>query len=742
MSEIIHKLWRKLRPSPKTKSTPQIPSPAKPDHTVKSDAQYLNREISDIQFIQRIVEEADNPGVPLFERVRFLAISVAVLDQFYTVRVAKLSRLVSRRVLVSSIDGLTPEQQLNAIEVRADSLMKMQETIWQSQKTELQAIGISMTEPADLTNEEAAWLTSYFQIQILPVLTPFTLDEEHPFPYIPSGGMCVILQLVDSHILIPVPANLPRFISVMDKNTRYVALEDVLQEMSDLLLPNVTIRSSGTFQILRDNDLAKKERSADLRSIVESGLRKRHKANVIRLKVHELSESNLRFISRHLGLIGDKELEMLEFQRRSVGSRSFIIEAMPGLSQISDLIDNNRFPALAFPPHRPRYPQRMLDHGNDCFKAIKEKDLLVHSPFESFDVVVRFLEQAAVDEKVLSIKQPLYRTSDDSPIVNALVEAAKRGKTVVAVIELEARDNEQSNVAMAKRLEDAGAQILYGIIGLKIHCKLTVITRQEADKLAIYSHFSTGNYHPDNAKTYTDLSFFTNNEPLCRDANRVINYISSESFVAPEVLTMAPFQLREQLYRCIDREIENAQKGARAQIWLKVNSLTDPDLIKRLYNASEAGVDIEIVVRRHCSLRPGVPDMSSRIKVKSIVGRFLEHSRIYCFANGKEMSSESADIYLASADLMERNLDDRVEIMVPLLEATVRKQVLEQIMKANLLDQRQSWLLGEDGEWRRQLEPIEKDQLFCAQTWFTETDSYSGLGSHRHSRMIPEAKHA
>jgi len=755
MSEVINKLWRKIRPVRQQSGRGTSMVVAKPEPTQKllANARYLNREISDIQFIQRVVEEADNKQVPLFERMRFLAISVAVLDQFYTVRVAKLNQLVNRQKLTHSIDGLTPEQQLSAIGVRADSLMNKQQNIWQSQQVELQAIGISITHPSELTPAETVWLQGYFLTRVMPVITPFTLDEEHPFPFIPSGGMCVILQLEDTHILLPLAENLPRFIPLMGQNSRYVLLEDVLQSLSSLLLPGIRVRSSGTFQILRDNDLAKKERSDDLRSIVESGLRKRHKANVIRLKVHELSEANMRFIGGHLGLLDDNELEMLDFQGISLSSSSSIIETLPGLSQVSDLIDSNRFPELVFPNHRVRYPQRMKDHHNDCFAAIREKDLLIHWPFESFDVVVRFLEQAAVDENVLSIKQTLYRTSDDSPIVNALVEAALQGKTVVAVIELEARDNEQSNVALAKRLEGAGAQILYGIVGLKIHCKLTVITRLEANKLAIYTHFGTGNYHPGNAKTYTDLSFFTNDKTLCRDANLILNYITSEAYVAPQSLAMAPFQLRNRIYDCIDTEIENVRAGKPAQIWLKINSLTDPHLIERLYEASEAGVEIDLVIRRHCSLRPGIAGMSSRIRVKSIVGRFLEHSRIYCFANGQDMSANSADIYLASADLMERNLDERVEVMVPLIDITVRRQVLEQIMKANLMDGKQSWYLGEDGEYTRcppgqnlaeenasGESPDNISQLFCAQTWFTKTPSLSGLGSLRSTQFIPEVR--
>jgi polyphosphate kinase len=414
--------------------------------------------------------------------------------------------------------------------------------------------------------------------------------------------------------------------------------------------------------------------------------------------------------------------------------QAFVVTALPGLSQVSQLIDAPRYPDQVFESFKPRYPQRLLDFGNDCFAAISNKDLLVHWPYESFDVLIRFLEQAATDPQVLSIKQTLYRTSDNSPIVNAMVDAASRGKTVTAVIELEARDNEQANVALAKRLEDAGVQIVYGIIGLKIHCKLTIVTRREDDEVVIYSHFGTGNYHPGNARTYTDLSFFTRDTELGTDANKVFNYITSEHFVAPGKIAAAPKQLRRSIFDHIDAEIAHASAGRPAAIWAKVNSLTDPTLIDRLYAASEAGVQIELVIRRHCSLVPGVAGMSSNISVKSIVGRFLEHARIYCFANGSNMASETAAIYLASADWMERNLDERVEVMVPMTDATVRAQVLDQIMRANIKDNKQSWYLQSDGEYLRS--PGTGD--FCAQSYFMQTPNLSGLGSSRSLMTIQE----
>jgi polyphosphate kinase len=738
MSEVIHKIWRRLQGQVTTRR-PQTSTPGSvtPLAVKPPQQRYLNREISDLQFIERVLEEANNTRHPFFERVRFLAISAAVLDQFYTVRVARLHRMAAEYDFSPSPDGLTAPEELSAINTRADSLVAQQQLTWLNHKGEFHDIGIQLLSFKDLSTVDKDWLRSYFTRHILPMVTPFTLDEEHPFPFISSGGICVVLEFEHHHILIPLPGNLSRFIALQGQQTRFITFEEVLLAFGNLMFSGNTLISGGSFQILRDNDLAKQQRSEDLRSMVESGLRLRNKANVIRLKIENLSEANVRFIAFHLGLLSAEAIAELDETTQRALDQAFVVTALPGLSQVSQLVDATRYPGLVFETFKPRYPQRLLDFDNDCFAAINSKDLLVHWPYESFDVIVRFLEQAATDAHVLSIKQTLYRTSDNSPIVNAMVDAASRGKTVTAVIELEARDNEQANVALAKRLEAAGVQIVYGIIGLKIHCKLTIVTRREDDDVAIYSHFGTGNYHPGNARTYTDLSFFTRDMALGIDANQILNYITSEHFVATENIAAAPKQLRQSIYTHIDAEIAHAQAGRPAAIWAKVNSLTDPELIDRLYEASEAGVRIDLIIRRHCSLLPGVPGMSSNITVKSIVGRFLEHARIYCFANGSDMSSDTAAIYLASADWMERNLDERVEVMVPMHDPTVRAQILDQIMRANINDSRQSWYLHPDGEYLRATEADD----FCAQTYFMQTPNLSGLGSSRSSVTIAEPYH-
>ena len=616
--------------------------------------------------------------------------------------------------------------------------MEDQHKIWLTQRQELAEANIHLLGREQLAAEDRSWLQSYFLSHISPVITPFTLDEEHPFPFIPSGGICIVLEYEDQHILVPLPGSLSRFIQLPGEDNRYVAIESIIFEFAHLLFSDTSFQSGGIFQILRDNDLAKQERSDDLRSIVEFGLRMRHKANVIRLKVQNLSEANIRFIASHLGLLSDEDIDLLDQQDELAANLEFICKSVPGLSQASQLINRNLRPDLLFTPYTARYPQRVIDFDHDCFIAITTKDLLVHWPYESFDVVVRFLNQAATDDNVLSIKQTLYRTNDDSPIVNAMVNAATRGKAVIAVIELEARDNEQSNVALAKRLETAGVQIVYGIVGLKIHCKLTVVTRKEGDDTVIYSHFGTGNYHPDNARIYTDLSFFTRDQSLGRDANQVFNYITSERFLPTSQLIVAPRQLRTSLYDLIDAEIKNARDGKPAEIWAKLNSLTDPALIEKLYDASNSGVRIQLIIRRHCCLIPGIEGMSANISVKSIVGRFLEHARVYCFANGHEMGCENAQMYLSSADWMERNLDERVEVMVPLFDKTVRAQLLEQIMHANLKDARQSWLLSSAGEYHR----TEAEMAFCAQSYFMQVPNLSGLGSLREETNIARVEHA
>jgi polyphosphate kinase len=684
-----------------------------------SAKRYLNREISDLQFIERVAQECERTNHPLLERVRFLGIAASVLDQFYTVRVAKLKLASASTQLFLSPDGLTSKQQLEFVNQRCDKLQPLLQSSWANIEILLAEESIEITTLRSLSKPELSWLLDYFNRHVKHVLTPFSLDEEHPFPFVRSGGICTVLELNTNRVLIPLPANLPRFIALPGATTRFVTLESLCQQFWQELFPNQKLVGFGVFQILRDNFLAREERSADLRTMIESGLKSRHKANVTLLKFsQDTSEQTIRFVAKELGMINDEEIEQLELQAQSLGdTHQVYLEPLVGLSDISSLINSTtseRHHNLLFDTYEARYPQLARSNDGDLFKTISSQDLLVHWPYESFDVVKHFLQQASKDPNVLSIKQTLYRTSENSPIVQSLIEAAENGKAVTVVIELEARDNEASNVKLAKRLEDAGAQIVYGIIGLKIHCKATFVSRLENDRLVMYSHFGTGNYHPDTARIYTDLSFFTKNKKACEDISRVFNYLTSNHFVETEHLVVAPVQIRNRLITLIENESLNAEAGKPAAIWIKVNSLTDPQLIDKLYLASEAGVKIELIVRRHCSLIPGVEGLSNNITVRSIVGRFLEHARIYCFANGGEMESESSLVYLASADWMERNFDERVEIMVPLEDKNIRNKVVTEIMGNNIKDNMQSWYLASDGEYY----PDDSQVDFCAQSWF------------------------
>ncbi len=722
MSEMITKLWRRL-PSQKRSKPSRILNDlvATPQHEPlpQGNGRFNNREISDLQFIERVVEEAHNTAHPLLERLRFLAIAASVLDQFYSVRIAKLRRAAKKLDAYITPDGMTPIQQLQVVSARARRLMNTQQATWIEMRELLSAVDIRILEPLELDVDSISWLHHFFKSHVAPVLTPVTIDEEHPFPFITSGGICTILEFADRHILIPLPTALPRFVQLPGEKIRFTRLETLIFRFSSDLFPHDNLHSQGVFQILRDNDLARQERSDDLRSIIELGLKMRHKANTTLLTVEDsMSEASIRFVTKHLGLFSDQEITLFEHQHKPLHETDAVFMArLPGLVTVSKLINptvTNTCHHLLFPPHKPRYPQSFLGSDRNCFTAITQKDVLVHWPFESFDSVVDFLEQAARDPHVLAIKQTLYRTSDDSSVVNALIIAAQAGKAVTTVIELEARENESSNVELAKRMEAAGVQIIYGIVGLKIHCKVTLVVRREGDDTVTYTHFSSGNYHPINARIYTDLSFFTRDKQLCDEANAVFNYVTTGIPIKTEKLIVAPTGLRNRLYALIDNEIAHAQSGRRAQIVIKVNSLTDPHVIERLYLASEAGVEVDLIVRRHCSLRPGVEGLSSRIRVKSIVGRFLEHSRIYVFANGEDIRGDQAIVYFGSPDLMERNLDERVELLIPVEDADIRRRIIGDVIGNNLLDTRQSWMLGSDDQYRRH----EGTAGLCSQSTF------------------------
>ena len=726
MSEVISKLWSRL---PFTSAAGGDAAAAGTDvtqlDTAKSGNDRLfNREISDLLCIDRIMEESANRSHPLLERVRFLAVAADVLDQFFTVRVAKLKRSAAKNDGYVTPDGMTPAQQLLAVRHQSDKLLLAQQDGWVGLQRDLLTHDVLSPDRAQLSGDDLAWLTSYFRSHFLPVLTPYTIDEEHPFPFIASGGLCIILELGIGHILVPLPSNLPRFIAIPGGQHRFISAEMMIHCCWQDLFPDEALRSFGVFQILRDNDLATEERNEDLRAVVEHGLRMRHKANVILLKVSdEMNEAAIQFVCERLGLLTDQEIQFIENRNDSIVSSDFIFRShMVGLSNISEMLDvlSDRLPGFVFPGFEPRSAE-LFEHN--CFAAIRGKDILVHWPYESFNSVLRFLEQSATDPQVVAIKQTLYRIDAESGVVDSLITAASRGKTVLAVIELEVRDNQEANIQLAKRMEAAGVQIVYGIIGLKIHCKATLVVRMEDDEAVLYTHLGSGNYHPSNARMYTDISFFTGDQAIGRDMHLIFNYLTSEKLARLSKLLVAPDYLRQRLAELIDREVSHAMAGRPAHICIKVNSLTDPQMVEQLYHASEAGVEIDLIVRRQCVLRPGVAGLSSRIRVKSVIGRFLEHSRIYLFANGAPLSSQSAEVYFGSPDLMQRNLDERVEILGPVEDNSARELLVNGIMGAYLRDTRQSWFLDGDNVYTRG-----NPEGFCAQTFLMDEGNPCVLG--------------
>lgn len=682
---------------------------------------FFNRELSWLNFNTRVLEEAQNANHPLLERLRFLSISASNLDEFYMVRVAGLKEQVSHGITHLSRDGLTPSEQLEKIHVSAYQLMEKQQQTWFDLKQELEKKSIVIIDTHTLHESDKAWLQEYFFSNIFPTLTPIAIDPAHPFPFLPNLGLAILLTLLQKgdkktlKAVIPLPLNLERFIRLPGNTVRYIMLEDILKIFSAQLFPNCTAKDFGIIRITRDSDLDIEEEAEDLVSLFESAVKQRRRGSVIHLKINKGLSHDLRDFAK--GELHVSESDIVE------------VDGIIGLTSCRELLACGREDFL-FPSFEPRFPERITDFGGDCFAAIQAKDIVVHHPYESFNVVVQFLKQAARDPHVITIKQTLYRTSSDSPIVKALIEAAEAGKSVTAVVELSARFDEEANIRWARDLERAGAQVVFGFVKLKTHAKMSLVIRRTEGGLRSYVHYGTGNYHPVTAKVYSDLSFFTCDPDLCRDASYLFNYLTGYS--PPKQfskIAVAPLSLRNTLMQLIQDEINHAKESRPAYICAKLNSLVDTDIINALYDASEAGVRIDLVIRGICCLRPGIKGLSENIRVKSIVGRFLEHARIFCFGNGHPFPSPHVKVYIASADWMYRNLNRRVEVMVPIENPTVHEQVMGQIMIANLKDEKQSWTLHPDGSYTRQ---STDSNAFCAHDYFIQNPSLSGRGTALH----------
>lgn len=712
-----------LSQNPETKAAPPVRAPV-------PLPRYFNRELSWLAFNWRVLEESCNPAHPLLERLRFVSISASNLDEFFMVRVAGLKAHQLLGVEEQSMDGLTPSQQLAAITAKVDQLVGSQQQIWLDIQASLAEAGMVVVGEEPLEEQAEKWTNDYFRDELFPLLTPQAIDPAHPFPFIPNRGLALIFEMRKGRAqpvreIVMLPAALPRFVRIPGEISRYIALETLVRRNTDYLFPRYQVLRGGAFRVTRDSDIEIEEEAEDLVRYFRTAVKRRRRGRVIRLELEpEMPEGLVNVLFEGLDAANAIVSE----------TRGFL-----GMADLSVLVEEDR-PELKFPPFDPRFPERIREHGGDCFAAIREKDILVHHPYESFEVVVEFIRQAAADPDVVAIKQTLYRAGKQSEIIKALIDAAEAGKSVTAAVELKARFDEEQNLMWAAALERAGVQVVYGFIDWKTHAKVSMVVRREEKGYRTYCHFGTGNYHPVTARVYTDVSYFTADPKVGKDAAKLFNYITG--YVEPrnlKQLVISPQHLRAELLRLIDDEIAAAREGKPAGIWAKLNSVVDPIVIDKLYEASSASVPIDLIVRGICCLRPGVPGLSENIHVKSVVGRFLEHARLWCFANGHELPHPDAKVYMSSADWMERNFDRRIEYMLLIENPTVHAQLLDQVMLANLLDNEQSWRLNGDGSYERlQSKP---GQAFNLHNYFMSNPSLSGRGQAlKKGRRVPKLR--
>ena len=696
------------------------------------ESPYFNRELSWLQFNQRVLAEAGNEAYPLLERLRFLSISGSNLDEFMMIRVAGLVGQVQRGLATPSIDGRSPSQQLAAIREKLVELSQRQQKLWRALREALAEADIHVADEQRVKPAAHKWLKAFFLNEILPIITPQALDPAHPFPFVQNEGMGLLFTLTRDETaeqiieMVLIPSALPRFVRVPDEVTGaegalYISIASLIQRYAEALFPGFTIQGDGLFRVLRDSDIEIAEEAEDLVRTFRSAIQRRRRGQVIQLELEEDF---------------DPAAEALLLDQLGINEAAVIkTDGIIGVDGLAEIVAEDR-PDLKFEAYSPRFPERIREHDGDAFSAIREKDIIVHHPYESFEVVVDFIRQAAADPDVVAIKQTLYRAGSQSAVINALIEAAEAGKSVTAVVELKARFDEEQNLQWAGKLERAGVQVIYGFTDWKTHAKVAMVVRREGASFRTYCHFGTGNYHPVTARIYTDLSFFTADPKLGRDAAKMFNFVTG--YVQPHALErihIAPIDLRDEIYARIDTEIANAAAGRPATIWMKCNQLTDEGVIDRLYAASGAGVQVELVVRGICCLRPGIAGLSENIRVKSVIGRFLEHSRIYAFANGHAMPSAHAAVFIASADMMSRNLDRRVETLIPILNRTVHDQVLQQVLLANMLDTEQSWWLDADGSYSR---VMPEGKPFNCHRYFMTNPSLSGRGGALEAGAVPK----